>query len=59
MIPYLKCFINLKDVRLKNESEFKLSQYHNFKDIKTLINKLYGLSTQNDWFSQAKKKENK
>ncbi len=41
LIPYLKDFLNVKDVRPKNSGEMKLSQYTNFKDIKTLINTLY------------------
>ena len=44
LIPYLKGFIGEKDLRLKNEAQMKLSEYTNFKEIKSLIHSLYATS---------------
>lgn len=42
LISYLKGFLNIGDVRVKNENQMRLTQYTKFKDIKTLITTLYG-----------------
>jgi hypothetical protein len=42
LIGYLKGFLGVKDVRVKNEGEMRLSEYTRFKDVKSLMGKLYG-----------------